>query len=121
MEIVHVMVGERRRLMTGNTLGLSVKEILAFGFEWRGFRAVQPSGHGIKFRRRWKIDHVLHLRHVGDRYPINDVHAFLHGPYGIAVEVGRALLEFRKIFHRADGTLGTVDLLVEHASQTGGI
>jgi hypothetical protein len=39
----------------------------------------------------------------------------------VAVEVGSALFELGEILHRSQGSLRAVNLLVEHASQTGGI
>jgi len=105
MQVMHLVIGERRRLMTGRTFRFSEKEVFPLRFERARLPTVQTTRHGIEFRRRREIDHVLHLRHVGYRHPVDDVHAFFHGPYGISVEIGRALLEFGEIFHRSDGAL----------------
>jgi hypothetical protein len=55
-----------------------------------------------------KIQQFLKLGHGVDlASPIENVHAFLHRDDRIAIEVGSALFELRKIFHRLQRALRT--------------
>ena len=78
---------------------------------------IQPARSRVELRRRRKVEHVLHLRHVADLDAVENVHAFLHGVNLVAVEIGRALLELGEILDRAQAALRAVNLLVEHAAQ----
>ena len=82
----------------------------------RRLRRVEPARDG-QLRRRREVEHVLHLGHVGDLDPIQDVQPLLHGVDLVAVEVGRPLLELGEVLDRAQAPLRPVDLLVEQPAQ----
>src|SRR5215813_4495885 len=80
----------------------------------RGFR----SGW---LRRGRKIEHVLHLSHMADLNPVEDIYALLHGVDCVTVEIRGALLELGEVFHRTQAALGAMNLLIKEAAQADGI
>ena len=103
--------------MAARALGFAEEQILALDFLRRGFLPIQPTGHWIQLGRGGEVNHVLHLRHMRDQQPVNDVHALFNGADLVAVEIRGTLLEFRKVFHGPETSLRAVDLLVEHAAK----
>src|SRR5690606_7617959 len=74
----------------------------------------------IEFWSRREVNDVLHLSH--ERHlvrAVRDVLPLAGRAHVITIEVCSVLLELREVFHRAQGALGAVDLLIEHATQTG--
>ena len=67
-------------------------------------------------RRRRKIYDALHLTHVSNLQTIDHVDALFHGANRIAVEIGRALLKFRKVLQGSYRSFRPVDLLIEHSA-----
>ena len=82
--------------MTGGALPLAEEHLFAPPFALSGPRGVQ-SPLGSELRSRGKVEHVLHLGHVGDLDAIQDHESLLHGMHRIAVKVCGALLELGKI------------------------
>src|SRR3954452_9074054 len=86
-----------------------------------GLARIEPPER-IKLGGRRKVDDVLHLRHHRDVIdPVGSIHAFALRADMVAIEVGRALLELREVLNRSQGPLRSMDLLIEHAAQAGGV
>ena len=119
LQIMHHMIGIGRRLMTSGAAGLAKKELLALDFLLRRLLPVESGRHRIELRGRRKIDHVLHLRHMGHLQAIDHVHAFFHRPDRIAIEIGRPLFKLGKILHGPEAAFGPMDLLVEQSPKAG--
>ena len=117
LQIVHHMIGVRRRLVTRGASRLAKKEFLALNFLFRRFLSVQSGRHRIELRGGRKIDHVLHLRHMGHLEPINHIDALFHRPDRIAIEIGGALFKLGEILHGPEAAFGAVDLLIEEPPQ----
>src|SRR3954471_1919253 len=82
---------------------------------------IEPSER-IKLRGGREIDDVLHLRHHRDMIdPVGSIDAFALSANMVAVEVGRALLELCEVLNRSQRPLRSMDLLIEHAAQAGGV
>ena len=105
MKVMHLMIGIRRGLMANGAPGLAEKHIFTLDFKRRCLLPVEPACHRIQFGSRRKVDHVLHLRHVGDGNAINNIHPFFDRPDHVAVEIGRALFELREILDRPKAAL----------------
>ena len=117
LQVVHLVIEVERRRMAAGALRLAEEELLA-----AQLGSVSPSRGSsrpgqVELRRRREVEHVLHLRHVDDLDPVEDVHALLDGVDLVAVEVGGALLELGEVLDRAQAALRAVDLLVEQAAQ----
>src|SRR3954447_21016032 len=107
--------------MTSRALALAKEDLLAMHLCGGRFRVVEPPSRGIEFRGGWEIQHVLHLSHVTDLDPIENVHALLDGMNLIAVKVGCPLFKLGKVLDRTQASLRTVNLLIEDAAQADGI
>src|SRR5262245_34709848 len=75
MQIMQLIVEVDRRRVALRALALSKEDLLASQFTFRRSIAEEPSGCRVEFRRRCKVEHVLHLRHVTDRNAIQNVHS----------------------------------------------
>ena len=84
--------------MATGASGLTEKQLLALDFLGCRLLSVQPTRHGIKFGSGRKVDHVLHLGHIGHQQSINHVDTLLDRADGITIKIGGALLEFREVF-----------------------
>ena len=115
LQIVHHIISIGWRLMTRGAAPFAKKEVFTLDFLLRRLLPVQPTGHWVKLRGRGKIDHVLHLRHMGDLEAVDYIDAFFHRPDRIAVEIGCALFKLGKILHRPEAAFGAVDLLIEQS------
>ena len=102
--------------MARGALALSEENLLAADIALCGFGAIQTPGSHIQFRRGRKIEHILHLGHVADLNPIEDIHTLLDGVDLVPVEVCGALLKLGEVLHRTQAALGTVDLLIKKAA-----
>ena len=91
--------------MAGDTVRLPEEQVLACDLSLTRPCTIQPPGHGIQFRRRRKIDHVLDLRHMCHLQTIDDVHSFLHRADRIAVKIGCPLFEFGEVLDRSQASL----------------
>ncbi len=107
--------------MTLRALAFAKKDLFATQLAFGRSLANQMAGRRIKFRCRWKVEHVLHLRHVTHLNAIKNVHAFLDRVNLITIEVRRALFELREVLDRAQASLRAVDLLILQAAQADGI
>src|ERR1039457_2557196 len=97
--------------MANNALRLAKEEILTPAFRCGGFLWIQFS-ENVEFRRRRKIEQLLELRHeLNLAASLQNIGALFSRDHRIAVEVGRALFELRKIFHGLQGPLGTEQAL----------
>ncbi len=102
-------------------LAFAEEDFLAEHLLLGGFAGIELA-EGVELGGRGEVDHVLHLGHHGDLVgTVGQVHALLGGDDVVAVEVGGALLEFGKVLDGAQGALGAVDLLVEHAAEADGV
>src|SRR5262249_62307326 len=79
------------------------------------------AGRRIKFRRRWEVEHILHLSHVTHRDAIENIHALLDRMNLIPVEVRCSLFELGKVLDRAEASLLAVDLLILKSAQADGV
>src|SRR5262249_26227527 len=95
----------------------SEKDLLATQLAFRRSLANEMTGCRIKFRCRWEVQHVLHLRHVTHLNAIENVHAFLDRMNLVTVEIRRALFELGEVLDRAQASLGAMDLLILHTAQ----
>jgi hypothetical protein len=59
----------------------------------------------------------LHLGHMADLNPIEDIHTLLDGVDLVAVEICGTLLKLGEVLHRTQAALGTVDMLIKDAAQ----
>src|ERR1700730_11410326 len=107
VQVVHQVVGVIRSHMASGTLSLAEENFLAVEFLRRCFFRVELSEH-VEFGRRGKIEYLLKFRHVVNlAAALQDIDPFFGGDDRVSVEVGRALLEFRKILNSFQGPLRT--------------
>src|SRR6202140_4276612 len=107
VQVAHQVVGVIRSRMASGTLSLAEENFLAVQFLRRCFFRVQLSEH-VKFGRRRKIEYLLKFRHVVNlAAALQDIHSFFGGDDRVSVEVGRALLKFRKILNSLQRALRT--------------
>src|SRR5439155_422254 len=72
----------------------------------------------IELGGRREVEDLLELRHVVDlAAPLEDVHTLLGGDHGVAVEIGRALLEFGEVLVGLERQLRAEEPLDVHAAQ----
>src|SRR5690349_6507108 len=121
MQIVHEVVEIKRRHVTTATLAFAEEDVFSASFRGRGFRAVQTACHGIQLRSRRKIEHVLRLSHMADANPIQNIRSFLQSVNCVAVEVCGTLLELGEVLNGAKAAFRSMNLLIEHAAQAGGV
>ena len=100
MEVVHLVIEIIRCGMAGGALRFAKEQFLPRDFAGRGLRRVEHARDG-QFRRRRKVEHILHLGHVRHLDSVQNIHAFLERVNRIAIEVSGALLELGKILDRA--------------------
>src|SRR5687767_4039046 len=83
-------------------------------------RAIQTSEH-VEFRRWWKVEDLLKLRHVVDLgTAVKDVQTFLSSENRISVEIRRALFKLREVLDSLQRTLRTKQPLNIYSSQRRG-
>src|SRR5688572_9142976 len=98
-EIVHLVVGVERWLVTNAALRLTEEQVFTANFTLRSSCAIQTSKH-VQFWRRRKIEQRLKLRHEMDlRTALQNAHTFFGREHRIAVEIGRTLFKLRKVFN----------------------
>src|SRR5207249_2156519 len=98
-------------------LRLPEEESLPAHLRRRGLLGIELPEH-VELRRRREVQDLLELRHVVDlAAPLEDVDALLRGDHGVAVEVGRALLELREVLDRLQRALGPEQALDVDAAQ----
>ena len=107
--------------MTLRALTFAEEDLFATQLAFGRSLANEMAGGRIQFRCRWKVEHVLHLRHVTHLNAIENVDAFLDRVNLITIEVRRALLELREVLDRAQASLRAVDLLILQAAQADGV
>src|SRR6266403_1351797 len=107
VQVVHQVVGVIRSHMASGTLSLAEENFLAVEFLRRCFFRVELSEH-VEFGRRGEIEYLLKFRHVVNlAAAVQDIDPFFGGDDRVSVEVGRALLKFRKILNSFQGALRT--------------
>src|ERR1700738_295014 len=107
VQVVHQVVGIVRSLVASGTLSLAEENFLPVQFLRRCFFRIELSEH-IEFGRRRKIKYLLKFRHVVNlATAFQDIDPFFGGDDRVSVEVGRALLKFRKILNSFQGALRT--------------
>src|SRR5579871_299628 len=115
---MHVVVHERGlRNVTLRATPFAEEDLFTSEFTLGSFTGIKPS-HWIEFRRRGKIDDVLHLRH--HRHMVESIRkmdALALRTHVVAVEIRGTLLELSEILDRTQGSFRSVNSLVEHPSQ----
>src|SRR3954468_6037608 len=102
--------------MAYGALPFAKEDLLAAELAFARHFGIQPAEHRQLWRRR-KIEHVLGLRHVRNHTAREFLESFLHGANRIAIEIGRPLLELRKVLDRPQAALRAVNLLIEYTAQ----
>ena len=98
MQIVHLMIKVKRRLVTIRATSFTKEKVFASHFAFSGLSPVQPPKR-VELRRGRQVQHVLQLGHVADLHAIQDHHSLLHRVNRVAIEVSGPLLELGEILH----------------------
>ena len=99
----------------------SHEHLLAVQLLFASLLRIEPP-EWIEFRRGRKIDDVLHLRHHGHLIStVGQMHAFPCCADVVTIEVCGALFKLGEILDGTQGPLRTVNLLVEHTAEAGGV
>src|SRR5215469_4572827 len=105
VEVVHQIVGVEGRLVAAGALALAEEDILAAHFGWGRFSGIELA-KDVEFWRWRKIQHLLEIGHEIDlAAALERVHPLFCRLHDVAVEIGRALLEFGEVFDRLQGPL----------------
>src|SRR4029453_3328300 len=120
LEIVHFVIEVEGGGMTGAAARFAEEQHLAPALACGCLGRIESACH-IELGSGREVEHVLHLGHMGHRDPIEDIHALLGRPNGVAIEVGSALLKLREVLHGAEAPLRAMNLLIKKSPKTGGI
>jgi hypothetical protein len=117
LEVVRQIVGVEGWLMASRALALAEKDLLAAHLGLRRLGGIELA-ENIELGRRRKVQHLLKIGHEVDlAAALERVHPFLCGDHDIAVEIGRALLEFGEILDRLQRSLRSEQPLDVQAAQ----
>src|SRR6266478_5128446 len=117
LEVVHQVVGVKRRLVAARALALAEEDLLAPHLGGRRL-AGNELAKNVELGRRWKVQHLLKIGHEVDlASTLEGVHTLLRGNHNIAVEIRGALLEFGEILDRLQGTLRPEEPLNVNAAE----
>src|SRR5882724_8740053 len=117
LQVVHRVVGVKRRLVAIRALALAEEDLLAPHLSGRRL-AGNELAKDVELRRRRKVQHLFKIGHEVDRGAAREgVRALLRGDHNIAVEIGGALLEFGEILDRLQSTLQAEEPLSVHSAE----